>query len=291
MQDRAIQNRLSKALYPCLRLLARMLLRSGVGYSKFSELAKKAFVQEAIDLCDPKGRSANVSRISVRTGLSRKDVARIRQLIDQTEVSELFQEDVSSQSGNAARVLQLWHSDPRFLGGSGEPMDLSLASDDEGFGALVRIAGGDVPPGAVRAELSEAGAVIETETGALRPVKRHFVPANVGEDLLVGLTHFVTPLLAGLARNTAEPSEGTFIQRLSFTERLLPESVPIFRDHAECRVEEFVRSIDDWLGSRELPPEVDLSTRTRVGVGVFYFEGLRVSRSKLKPEAGDQEAP
>jgi hypothetical protein len=267
------QIRLMDAVGICLRPLARMLLRSGIGYKQFSELAKTAFMQEALGERDSRGRMTNVSRIAVRTGLSRKEVARLRARLATGAASGTGDGDSVHYSNHAARVLQLWHSDSRFLTSSGTPMALPFGGDEPSFSSLVRAAGGDVPPGAVRAELSDASSIVEGEHGLLQPVKRYFVPADVGEELVVGFTHIVAPVLEGLARNTDLECTQPFIQRLAYSDRLMPAAIPHFREVARDRASEFVHIIDDWLSSHETRTDIVVGDNCRVGVGVFYYEG------------------
>jgi hypothetical protein len=169
--------------------------------------------------------------------------------------------------------LQLWHSDARFVDGSGEPVDLPFSGDELSFSNLVRIVGGDIPPGAVRAELIAAGALVETDQGLVRPVKRYFVPGDVGEELVVGLEHIVLPVLLGLARNTGPLRKEPFVQRLAYSDRVLLAAVPGLRQIAQVKCEEFLQSIDDWLCANEAGCEVEAEDRTRMGIGVFYFDG------------------
>jgi len=268
-----IQERALIALSACLRPLARVLLRSGINYRQFADAAKDAFVVEALSERDSRGRTANTSRIAVRTGISRKEVARIRKRLDAPPVNAASVEGISSHSGHAARTLQLWHSDERFVDGGGKPRDLPFSGDELSFASLVRVVGGDVPPGAVRAELVAAGAVVETDQGLVRPVKRYFVPGDVGEELVVGLEHIVHPVLLGLARNTGPLRREPFVQRLAYSDRVLPAAVPGLRQMARVKCEEFLQSIDDLLCANEVGREVEAEDRTRLGIGVFYFEG------------------
>ncbi len=270
--DNTIQARVLAATISCLRPLARVLLRTGVNYRQFSEAAKRAFFEEAAGERDRRGHRANVSRIAVRTRLSRKEVARLRDLSlarpTATDLAGHFQ-----NVGHAARTLQYWFSDERFVDAAGHPKDLSFNSGEPSFATLVRAIGGDVPPGAVRAELLAARSIVETGSGSLRAVKRHFVPGNVDEDLVIGLTQIVHPVLEGLARNTDPKQEYSFLQKLSYSDRLFPAAVPLFREVARERGRDFVQSIDDWLGSNETKADAEIDSSLRVGVGVFYFEG------------------
>ena len=175
-----IQERVIAATVACLRPFARVLLRCGISYRQFAELAKRAFIEEALAERGSRGRKANTSRVSVRTGVSRKEVARFRAMIaENSGRSDTDRVGLAHFSGHAARVLQVWHSDARFIGQTGQPMDLLYSGEGDTFVSLLRIAGGDVPPGAVRAELLGAGAIVELESGMLRVLKRHFVPATL----------------------------------------------------------------------------------------------------------------
>jgi hypothetical protein len=268
-----IQQRVLLATMACLRPLARVLLRTGINYRQFAEIAKDAFLEEALAERDGRGRGANVSRIAVRTGLSRKEVARIKARRASVEAAAVEAFSALQSSGHAARALQLWHVDPRYVSGDGTPRDLLFSGEEVSFTSLVRQVGGDIPAGAVRAELMAARAVVELSSGHLRPVKRYFVPGDVDEELVVGLTHIVHPVMEGLARNTGPLKNDPFVQRLAYSDRLIPAAVPLFRQIARVQCADFVQSIDDWLSSNEIGSDVQTKNPTRVGVGVFYFEG------------------
>jgi hypothetical protein len=270
--SKPIQDRVLAATMACLRPLARVLLRSGINYKQFEEAAKAAFLLEAANERDRRGKRANVSRIAVRTGMSRKEVSRMRNAILTPESAGDLTSDFRNAS-YAARTLQLWFSDARFVDAAGRPKDLSFTGESASFTALVRAVGGDVPAGAVRAELLAAGSIIETASGGLKAIRRYFVPGDIDEDLVVGLTQILHPMIEGLARNTGAEKAEPFLQRLAYSDRLLPVAVPLFRQIARERCANFVQSIDDWLSSNETKSDDVASPPLRVGVGVFYFEG------------------
>lgn len=284
-----LQNRLIKCISSCLRPLVRIMLRSGIGYRQFAELAKLAFVQEASGEKGSRGRQTNLSRVAIRTGISRKEVARLQSQIEGRSGAYSTARGVDFHSVHAARVLQLWHSDPRFIDSDGSPKKLPFADDGIDFSSIVKAAGGDVPPGAVRAEMLSANAVVEFDDGTLKPTKRYFVPADVGEELLVGFTHMVIPVLEGLARNTDYRCTDPFIQRLVYSDRLAPRVVPLFRKQARERVSDFVQSVDDWLSSNEIP-DSQVHIPCRYGVGVFYYEGLPSVPEDMSVTAAPEES-
>ena len=267
-----IQVRLLEAVGVCLKPLVRILLRSGISYSQFDEIVKSAFVVESFGDLDPSRGRTNVSRVAVRTGLSRKAVARIRDGLESRRAGLQGSRDNAFHTGHAARLLQVWHTDPRFLTSAGHPRVLSFDSDAECFSTIVKSVGGDVPAGAVRAELLAAGAMEVLPDGRLRVLKRHFIPGDLGEELVVGFTHFVGPVLDGLSHNSSMPRSEAFFQRVSYSDNLPRDAVPRFRRLAHERAAEFVQSVDEWLSASEQPPVGNEAVESRVGVGVFYFE-------------------
>jgi hypothetical protein len=269
-----IQIRMLNAVYACLLPVARLLLRSGITYRQFDSVAKRAFVVEAMAETDSRGRRTNTSRIAVKTALSRKDVRRIRDSM--MDVANAGAEIATDHSGPPARVLHAWHVDSRFLDSRGEPRNLPFQDDEIGFSALVRAVAGDVPAGAVRAELKRAGAIADLEDGSLQVIKRYYVPGDVDEKAITVISGMLFPMAAGIAHN-ADPirtSEG-FIQRFAFSDGLDPKARVEFRRWSRNQATRFIESMDDWLAQHECDAQrgkkaVENST---VGIGVFYYEG------------------
>ena len=97
------------AVLRLLRPLVRILLRNGVSYRTFSDFAKWVYVDVARKEFGIEGRKQTTSRVSVITGLSRKEVLRVRQL-DRPD------DQASSERYNrAARVIAAWRRENDFL--------------------------------------------------------------------------------------------------------------------------------------------------------------------------------
>jgi len=105
----ATQQKILDALYSLMRQVARILLRSGIGYREFAEIAKTAFVDVSTTDYGLRGRPTNISRVAVMTGLTRKEIRRIRSKIDGAEASKVY------RAVPASDVLHFWHTDPVFL--------------------------------------------------------------------------------------------------------------------------------------------------------------------------------
>lgn len=269
-----VQLRMLNAVYACLLPIARLLLRSGITYRQFDSIAKRAFVREAIGENDSRGRTTNTSRVAVKTGLSRKDVRRIRELL--VDYRESGVGEIADQSGPLARVLHTWHVDSKYTDESGRPRDLDFQDEEAGFCALVRAVAGDVPAGAVRAELKRAGAIVDLDSGSLRAVKRYYVPGSFDEKAITVMSGMLFPLAAGVAHNSNpnRAAEG-FIQRFAFSDSLAASQVPEFRRWSRLEATKFIEAMDDWLAQHESSvPDPDAQDERRTaGIGVFYYEG------------------
>lgn len=265
-----VQLRLMSTVYACMRPLARVLLRSGITYTSFAELAKIAFVHEALLESDTKGRTTNASRVAVRTGLSRKEVRRVSTAAQIPVGSE----GPTDPGGPLARLLHTWHFDPRFANEEGVPIDLAFDEGDPSFTDLVRSVAGDVPPGAVRAELLRGEAMIELSNGAFRPTKRYFVPSQFDEKAVTVMSAMLFPFLSGLDHNSnPDRTGGGFIQRVAYA-KLSPEDREEFRRWSREQVTKFLESIDDWLTVREIPLETEGEPIS--GIGAFFYQGPEV---------------
>ena len=67
-----------------LRPIVRFLLRQGILWQDFAELAKETFVEIARAEYGIDGRPTNNSRVAMLTGLSRREVARVRDVLLET---------------------------------------------------------------------------------------------------------------------------------------------------------------------------------------------------------------
>jgi hypothetical protein len=66
-----------------LRPIASLLLKCGMTWREFAEVSKSVFVAVASQDFGLNGRPTNVSRVSILTGVSRKEIARVRALLEQ----------------------------------------------------------------------------------------------------------------------------------------------------------------------------------------------------------------
>ncbi|HKH21680.1 MAG TPA: DUF6502 family protein, partial [Gammaproteobacteria bacterium] len=167
-----ITNAISAAVNRLLYPLVRILLRQGMPYGAFSDLAKRVYVDVAQREFAIPGRKQSISRVSIMTGLTRKEVRRLQDLPTADDAVAI------AQYNRAARVIAGWRRDPAFSDASGNPLELLLEGEGASFATLVKRFSGDVPARAVRDELLRVGAAEITEAGAIRLQVRAYVPSG-----------------------------------------------------------------------------------------------------------------
>ncbi|NNE59283.1 MAG: hypothetical protein HKN35_00115 [Woeseia sp.] len=265
------QRSVLQALLIAIRPIAKMLLRNGIGFREFAEIAKAAFVDVSTKDYGLRGRPTNISRVAVMTGLTRKEVRRIRDKISSGE------EALVIKSNPLGTVLHKWYSVPAYLSDSGDPMVLPFDGSTPSFSQLVREFGGDIPPGAMRTELRRIEAIREHENGDLEAIKRDVLPFETKDKLITGLVHGLYPMGAAIAHNTnPDIQDESWTQRTASTTGVRSEDISRIRRISRDRLVEFTDSIDDlFIAYETLQGEEKHSGDegdAAVGVGVFYFE-------------------
>ncbi len=252
-----------------MRPVIRILLRYGIGYREFLEVTKTAYVDIASSDFGIRGRPTNISRVAVMTGLTRKEVRRLRDKI--SEGGDI----VTVKTTPLSDVLHHWYAQDEFTDSSGNPLTLTFTGDTESFSSLVRRFGGDIPPGAMRTEMKRVGAIIENEDKTLTVAERTYRPGKEHDTLVTNLIHAAYPLLANLEYNTDPNRENeSWANRVAYTQSLRPREKRRLRRVAKDRIVDFVESIDDIFIAYEsmIDSEVDENEKAVVTVGVFYFE-------------------
>ena len=198
MQDKS-KVQILKATLLCLKPLAKILIQCGIGLREFSEVSKTAFVEVATSDYGLRGRPTNMSRVALITGLTRKEVRRIR------ESTSDGQSNFQIKTAPITRVLHKWASDSEFTGPDGAPSELPFEGKTGSFKSLVRQHAGDIPPGAVRTELMRVGSIEELASGRLRLLKRSFRPGDLDERVMTALVRGRIPVADELPAHRPRP--------------------------------------------------------------------------------------
>ena len=250
----------------CMRPIARLLLRCGVTWKELAEICKIVYVEAATADYGKHGRPANSSRVAILTGLSRREVKRIKDVIAQPQ-RRGFQS--IERINHASRLLTGWYTDPDFLDPRGNPRLLS-EEGDLGFEALLKRYAPGIPPTAMLKELKSVGAVRQTAAGKLRAMTRYFMPGELDRDAMVRSGSVLHDIASTIAYNRLRaPDEPSRFERRATNYKVRRGLKRAFHEYLERQGMEFLEGADRWLSEHEAKHKDDKTDR--LGVGVYLI--------------------
>lgn len=242
-----VQQNLKRAIRLLLKPLARLLIDQGISFNEFAETAKQAFVEMAIREHTNSDGYVNRSRVAVVTGLTRKEVTAV---INRAVREEGHPKAVS----RPARVLHGWFNDPRYQAPYGMALDIPYdlqegEPDQPSFVELVRSYSGDQSASQMLEELTRVGAVVETDAGLLRPLKRYFAPESISPAMISRFGEVGYNLLNTLTMNVQKErgTKGIFDHRVFSEVRLSESERRDFGEFLNTQGEEFIMSVDTQM--------------------------------------------
>jgi hypothetical protein len=265
--ENKIQHALSTAVRTLLRPLVRILLRNGVAYGTFSDWVKKVYVDVAHDEFQLKGKKQTISRISILTGLTRKEVKKLQEM-EENEPSHS-----AKRYNRAIRVISGWLNDSQFSDREGNPHPLSLEEGKQSFAELVREYSGDVPTQAMLNELLAAGSV-ENRNGTIHLVRRAYLPSDDPIDKIHILGTDVRELINTIDHNLTCPDDELLFQRKVSNNQLSPAALEAFRRLSTKDAQNLLEQLDRWLTEHEFDPDREGKDvrPVQVSLGIYYHE-------------------
>ena len=262
------QKKVLSAFQLVLRPIVKVLLRYGIGYKEFAETVKTAFVEVGSSDFGIRGRPTNISRVAVMTGLTRKEVRRLRSKLESGE------DTISVKSTPITEILHRWHAEKEFLNEQGAPATLPFSGETGSFSSLVKKFGGDVPAGAMRAELNRVGSIDEDMDGNLTVKRRSFWPTDQTEKLESALVHHVYPLMSSVAHNTDPVNElDVMTQFAVYSLDIETQDRARLRRMCSDRLTDISESFDDlFIAFEPNGSEPRASKTAPIMVGLYYFE-------------------
>lgn len=273
-----VQEHLRLALRMMLKPLIRLLISQGVSHADFSEAAKDVYVEMAIRHFD-ESEKVNQSRVAILTGLTRKEV---KNVIDRAMIASSHGKHFSRPS----RVLVGWHSDPKYTGPYGVPLEIPYESSDKdqpSFKELVRAYSGDMAPLQMLKELIRVGAVMQLENGNYKVLRRNFEPERLSPELLERFGDVAHNFFSTAAANIEKREQGAgFFERVVYAEEpITTEMISQFDAYVKTRGQEFLEELDNWFVRKQ--EKINKSQeRFDTGFGMFHYVESKVDKQSLR---------
>lgn len=250
-----------------LRPLIRILHRKGLAFGEFSLLARKVYVEMAEAALTDTGEKATSSRIAISTGLTRKEVAQLRQ----QDAEQLVN---MARYNRSVRVIGAWLNDPDFNTPEGKPMTLSLQGSHPSFESLVARYSGDMPSRAMLRELLQTGVVSQTSETTLSLMTDAYIPQGNETEQLSILATDLALLINTINHNlVCETDERRFQRKVSY-DNLPLEVLAQFKQMVNEDAMALLVKLNTYLAQqdRDHNPATTGTGRMRAGVGIYYFE-------------------
>ena len=256
-----MQEILRKTLRKILLALVRTLLRNGMAYGEFDQVARKCFVDVAYRDFTPAGKKQTISNVAILTGLNRKEVKKLAELdVDQSEAG-------IKQYNRVVRVLGGWINDRRFLRKDGNPRDLEYEGKDS-FSELVKLYSGDMPVAAMQKVLVNSANIKFTDDNKVRLLSHAYLPSDDPVEKLAILGADSSQLIETIDFNLTASEEALRFQRKASNPRVAIGSIPEIKQFLKRKGQAFLEEVDLYLSQHES----DDDSTTELSISVFYHE-------------------
>lgn len=227
----------SNLLIAVFRPIARLAIRNAIHVSELTEALKTALVEESERLLRESRTHTSVGRVSLMTGLTRREAARRHR----------GGAEAANTVSPVARAVFLWSQDARFVGPKREPRALSFSGESGEFKELAREISKDVNPSTLLFEMKRLG-VVEHAGDEVRLKQEVLFLNQSSEEGLQLLYHDIQTLTRAVEENLMAPR-------------------PIKNLHLRTEYNNIARSKVDEVRRWLLREGADLHRRTREMLG------------------------
>lgn len=190
-----------------LRPLVRLLIRSGITFPMLAELLRELYVNVAEYDFALQGKEQTDSRVSLLTGIHRKEVRRLRGVGAPVNT-------VPTSVSRTSRILARWLADPEFSGSDGRPLPLPRMAEppQPSFERLVASVTRDVRPRAVLDEWLDRKLVVLDDDDRAVLAEAAYVPRGGDDQQLYYLGRNLHDHIAAAVANV-EAQSPQFLER------------------------------------------------------------------------------
>ena len=270
-----------KAINRLFRPLVRFLIAYGVTYPSVINLLKRIYVEEAEQSFQVERKRQTDSRISLITGVHRKDVKRLRGRDSETAPAPL---PVSI----GAQMVAIWIGDQTYLDTSDKPRPLPRLKPKDGspsFEGLVESVSKDVRPRTVLDEWTRQDIVTVDEDGIVHLNTDAFVPKKDLNQLAYYFGRNVQDHIAASVQNI-QGHGARFPERSVYYDKLTPESVEALHEFSREAGMEALVKINKVSLERAEADENKPDATYRMNFGLYFYS---VDEEKEKHTFEDDE--
>jgi len=255
------------ALRRALRPLVRLMLARGVTLPYLTELLKALLVEVADKEFRIGAKPPTDSRVSLVTGVHRKDVSRLRQALDSS--AEIVPQVVSL----GAQLVAVWLGSPRYLDEEGRPRPLPRFVSEGGelsFEGLVASVNSDIRSRVVLDEWQRLGVVHFDDERRVCLNAQAFVPAAGFDEKAFYLGHNLHDHGAAAAHNLLG-GQPAFLERSVHYDALSPGSIQLLARQSEEFGMKALLALNKSALAAEQKDAGDSTPRQRMTFGIYFY--------------------
>ena len=272
----AIPEYLDVSIRRALRPLIRFFLSRGIGLPFLIERLKAIYVEVAEDDFPIEGRKQTDSRISLLTGVHRKDVRRLR------DANPVASENVSKSVLLGMRLVGYWAGSSEYSDDNGEPLPLARLASKGGkksFEALVQSVSTDIRSRAMLDELLRLGVVRRDNEDRIHLEKAAFIPEKGIEQKAYFFGHNLHDHIAAAAHNLNGIAPAFLERSVSYNE-LSETSVTEVRRLTEVHAMKALLAINKKALELEKKDARSKGLRFRFDFGAYFYSEPTLPASK-----------
>ena len=262
-----MKNLISEVCQTVLRPLASVFLRCGLTWREFSDISKATFVEVASGEFGKRKRATSVSRVCILTGIHRKEVKRLRDLIAQPAT------DYSNRTSDATRMLNGWHQDKEFTDQNGHPAVLTLDGPGPSFAQLFTKYGGDTPSQTMLRELKESKSIEVVDDDRVRALARYFMPYALSAQNIQVFGSHLSSHAETLRNNIVEhDNHDPLFDRAAIVHNVDAAYQKAFHEFIGARCQNLLEDVDDWLLAHQVNESDENCVPVKLGLGIYAIE-------------------
>jgi hypothetical protein len=276
-----VSEALVAALGRLLRPLVRFLISRSLPFPFASSLLRGVYVDVAVREFPVAGKAQTDSRITLLTGVHRKDVKRLR-----SEKHPALRAPRSAALGS--RVIARWTTLPEYLDNERLPKPLPRSAGPDGgpcFESLVRSLNTDIRPRVVLDEWLRLGIVHVDEEDRVCLDARAFVPPTGSEEMAYFFGRNLHDHVAAAVHNMLGESE-PFLERSVNYNNLSAAAVTELNELARRRGMQLLEGINARALQLQQRDSGQPGASRRINVGLYVFEE---DQSATRDEETDDE--
>jgi hypothetical protein len=265
--------------------LVRLMLRSGVTFPVLADVMRHLFVDVAVTDILTRADARTDSRISLLTGIHRKEIRRYRQMPpDPATVPEVV--TITSQ------IIARWLGSPPFADDTGQPRPLPRLAEagvaGPSFDALVCSVTTDIRSRAVLDDWLEQGLVRMAPTGCVVLNADAFIPRPGNAEQLFYFARNLHDHVAAAVANISAGDAAPFLDRSVHYDALTPGQAHELETFARSAAVQVLLQVNrKALELVEADKTPDGEPTHRVNFGVFIFgDGDAPAPNQLSPADG-----